>query len=841
MKQIKKMFEHQGKTTNVVGNSRIKAYHDLYNHISEKQGEELPYHGDYLGDNELAKSIYQKKYYLKNLDNEYIEEQPEDVFKRLAAFMATVESGKSKQKKYAEKFYTELFEGRFVSGGRVLAGSGDLYRIKTLANCFVAKIQHDDIDSIYKAAFECARTYSYGGGIGVDISALRPRDSVVHNAADSSTGAVSFMDLYSLTTGLIGQSGRRGALMLTLDVKHPDVEYFINVKKTPNWVTNQIVEQCNWSGMFNEDELQTIKKQVMENTQVRFANISIKASDEFMSSVDEQRKFGENEFMVYKKNNKEMVMSAPQDEEKIHYSSGIPSKDISEYELLNNFSSFTKLKNYILKEFNQVINKNDLLDCMKRDVFGDYVIQLEDKEFDLALRLSGDFMLYFDSPWTNEIRRMVKAREIWDQFVEGNYKTAEPGIIFWTTMSKYSPSNYVGKPIICTNPCAEVPLEDGGACNLGSINLSRFVINGYESNATLDWDQLAETSSILVRFLDNVVTWNEDLNALEKQRTAAKETRRLGLGVMGIADMLNQLGIAYDSDEGINLIRKVMSFITNASFQASASLAAEKGSSPIYEEEEYMECPFIQESLDKETQIMIRENGIRNIAIMSIAPTGSISNIVLGYKGNHKNYIGVSSGVEPIFAIYYTRRSESLDNGKNKFFKVFHSTVQAYIDKMELQEKIDASENIEDVLPDYFLRTAHLISSEKRVDIQGEIQKYVDHSISSTINLPEDINPEVISDVYLKAWKNKLKGVTIYRDGSRFPILSIEGEQTKFQKQKDKLYTITNEDGETVEVNGDEIMKMPDGSLTTIYHYMKNSNVEIEEVLDNSQIEEVKV
>ena len=411
--------------------------------------------------------------------------------------MSTVESGKSKQKKYAEKFYTELFEGRFVSGGRVLAGSGDLYRIKTLANCFVAKIQHDDIDSIYKAAFECARTYSYGGGIGVDISALRPRDSVVHNAADSSTGAVSFMDLYSLTTGLIGQSGRRGALMLTLDVKHPDVEYFINVKKTPNWVTNQIVEQCNWSGMFNEDELQTIKKQVMENTQVRFANISIKASDEFMSSVDEQRKFGENEFMVYKKNDKKLVMSAPQDEEKIHYSSGIPSKDISQYELLNNFSSFTKLKNYILKEFNQVINKNDLLDCMKRDVFGDYVIQLEDKEFDLALRLSGDFMLYFDSPWTNEIRRMVKAREIWDQFVEGNYKTAEPGINFWTTMSKYSPSNYVGKPIICTNPCAEVPLEDGGACNLGSINLSRFVINGYESNATLDWDQLAETSSIL--------------------------------------------------------------------------------------------------------------------------------------------------------------------------------------------------------------------------------------------------------------------------------------------------------------------------------------------------------
>jgi ribonucleoside-diphosphate reductase alpha chain len=593
--------------------------------------------------------------------------------------------------------------------------------------------------------------------------------------------------------------------------------------------------------MFNEEELQTIKKQVMENTQVRFANISIKASDEFMSAVDEHRKFGDSEYMVYKKNNKDLIMSAPQDEKDIHYSSGIPSKNISEYEILNNFNTFTKLKNYIFKEFGESIEKEDLMDCMKRDIFGDYVIQFKGEDYDIALRQSGDFMLYFDSPWTNEVRRMVKAREIWDQFVEGNYKTAEPGIIFWTTMSNYSPSNYVGRPIICTNPCAEVPLEDGGACNLGSINLSRFVVNGYETNAYLDWDQLAESSAILVRFLDNVVTWNEDLNALEKQRLAAKETRRLGLGVMGIADMVNQLGIAYDSDEGIELIRKVMEFITNASFQASASLAAEKGSSPIYEEDDYMECPFIQESLSEETQNMIRENGIRNIAIMSIAPTGSISNIVLGYQNEGKNYIGVSGGVEPIFAIYYTRRSESLDQGRNKFFKVFHSTVQAYIDKMGLQEEIDAAENIVDVLPDYFSRTAHHINSEKRVDIQGVIQKYVDHSISSTINLPEDVNPEVISDVYLKAWKNKLKGVTVYRDGSRFPILSVEGELTEFQTQKGKMYTIANENGETVEVNGDEIMKMPDGSLTTVYHYLKNSNVGIEDVLESTQFEEVEL
>ena len=272
--QINAMFKHEGKISKLIGTQRLKIYESTYNHISSMQQEnKLPMLDNYLGDNELAKNIYEKKYYLKNLDNELIEKSPEDVFKRLAAFLATVEGGKNNQKKWAEKFYNELYEGRFVSGGRVLAGAGDIYRIKTLANCFFSKIRHDNIDSIYKAAFECARTYSYGGGIGIDISTLRPKDSVVHNAADSSTGAVSFMDLYSLTTGLIGQSGRRGALMLTIDVKHPDIQHFINVKKVPNWVTNQIVEQCSWSGIFSGSELDTIKKQVMENTQVRFANI----------------------------------------------------------------------------------------------------------------------------------------------------------------------------------------------------------------------------------------------------------------------------------------------------------------------------------------------------------------------------------------------------------------------------------------------------------------------------------------------------------------------------------------------------------------------------------------
>ena len=833
------MFRHQGKTVNIIGKTRVKTYRDLYRQLSELQDKnEIPVHDNYLGDNVLAQNLYKKKYFIKDLNSDLIESTPEDVFKRLSSFLATVEGTKAKQKKWATKFYEELFEGRFIPGGRVLAGAGDLYRLKTLANCFVTKIQRDEIDSIYKAAFECARTYSYGGGIGVDISSLRPKDSIVHNAADSSTGAVSFMELYSLTTGLIGQSGRRGALMLTIDVKHPDIEHFLKVKKVPNWVTNQIVDQCNWSGRFDNQELETIKKQVMENTQVRFANISVKASDEFMQAVDEQREYLQGEYLVYQKKKNNILNNAPQDIDNIHYSINIPSKDISNYALMDSFSTFARMKNWLEQKYNISITKSKFSDKMNRDVYGDISIELNNEEYDLAIRQAGDFMLYFSSEQTGEIRRMVKARDIWDQFIEGNYKTAEPGLIFWSTMSKYSPSNYVGKPIICTNPCAEVPLEDGGACNLGSLNLSCFIENGYEANAKINWDKLAESTAILIRFLDNVVTWNEDLNALEKQKVAARETRRLGLGIMGIADMLNQLGLGYDSKEGIAIITQAMEFITNAAFQASASLAGEKGASPIYSEEEYMKCPFIEAALSKETQSLIRENGIRNIAIMSIAPTGSISNIIKGIQVGGKNYIGVSGGVEPIFALYYTRRTESFK--KNEFYKVFHSTVQAYIDKMDLREELEAADKIEDILPDYFLRTAHHIKPDKRVEIQGLIQRYIDHSISSTINLPEDVQPEVISDIYLKAWKQDLKGVTIYRDGSRFPILSTETELTEFQKIKENEFKISVDGDQIITANGEEIIKLPDGTLTTVYHYMKNSDMAIEEVLTNTEFEEIE-
>lgn len=823
------MFKHKGKFNHLVDKDYLSNYQQLYMMLVKQQSEgELEVHPEnsYLGGNELAKNIYEKKYYLKDLKNQSIEQRPEDVFTRISSFIASVEKESDKRQEWAQTFYKHLYEGYFVPGGRVLAGAGDLYRLKTLANCFVTLIENDNIESIYKSAYECARTYSYGGGIGVDISPLRPRDSVVHNAADCSTGAVSFMELFSLTTGLIGQSGRRGALMLTVDVKHPDIMDFIKVKKIPNWVTEQIIEQIRWSGKFDPEQLKEIEQQIMENTQVRFANISIKVSDEFMQAVDEQNRYGTEKIVVYKKFNKENLAKACQDKE-YHYSYEIPAKDIEEYELFQTFDTLNALNDYLYKNHEVMLKVEDLEDALKRDVFGDYVLHCENEPFDLSIRFSGDYLLYFASEPTGEVRRLIKAREIWDLFVEGNYKTAEPGLIFWSRMSKYSPSNYVDRPISCTNPCAEVPLEEGGACNLASINLSRMVDNGYTKKARVNWERIKEVATSSIRFLDNVVSWNEMLNPLEKQRKAAAETRRLGLGIMGTADLLNQLGIQYDSDEGVDLIEKIMKTIANAAYSASANLAEEKGPSPIFNYEKYSKGPFFNEALSPETRSLIKQKGLRNIALMAIAPTGSISNIVLGFRNNTTNYLGVSSGIEPVFALFYTRRSESFGNQK---FKVFHSIVQAYIDMYKLNEKVhDAQTEAEltQFLPAYLFRTAHHVIAQKRVEIQGRCQKYVDHSISSTVNLPEAIEPEVISNIYLNAWKRGLKGITIYRDGSRFPILSIEGQKTEFQKMKEKNYRLNLvTGGKELKLKGDDVIVLPSGRLTTVYHYLKVLNKE---------------
>lgn len=831
-RQMLKMFKYKSKITSLVDYRLIDNYRENLVYLRQLlENKSIPLSDDYLNGNILAKSIYEKKYFLKDLNGALIDKKPEDVFIRIAAFLSAIEPDRSRRLKWAEEFYRIFYDSLFLPGGRVIAGAGDLYRIKTLANCFVSKIDDDNLESIFKAAYEAARTYSYGGGIGIDLSVLRPCGSLVHNASNSSTGAVSFAELYSVTTGLIGQEGRRGALMLSLDAKHPDSIAFLDVKKNPNWVTENIVEQLKNTNEFTEEQLVDIEKRVRENTQVRFANISLKLSDEFMKAVEEQKKYNKTDILVYLKDKSVQNKDFIQDDN-LNYAEGIPSKPIAKYKFVDVFSNITQLNKYLEQKYDKMLKKVDLDDIKNRDVFGDFIIPIDDDKYELAIKYAGDFMLYFHGRQTGEIKKLIKVSKIWDKLIEGNYSTAEPGVMFWSTLTKYSPSNYIDYPIVTTNPCGEVPLEDGGSCNLGSINLSRFVIEPYTKNAKIDLEKLAYSVKVGIRALDNVTSWNIYLHPLEKQKKAAKNTRRLGLGVMGIADMLNQLGFGYDSDEGIEIIEKVLSFISNEAYRNSALLAEEKGRAVAYNYEEYSKNSFFKEALTTQTQEFIKQKGLRNIALLSIAPTGTLSNIVIGYKtDDNKNYIGVSGGLEPIFALYYTRRSETLDKkNKNNLFKVFHSTVQAYIDKQGLSKKAETMSEAElmKILPDYFFRTAHVIDSIKRVKIQGICQKYIDHSISSTVNLPEDIEPEIISDIYFKSWKNKLKGITVYREGSRFAILSVDTKENDFNNFKNNTYKIDLGKNIVKTVRGDSVINIK-GRLTTPYHAIKQNLVEIKD------------
>ena len=413
---VEQMFKHKSKLAKLLSPKKLEAYKELILTIKRLQNEGLlathP-ENSYLGDNILAKDIYSRKYYVKDLEGKPIEHKPEDVFARLASFMAAIEETDEKRKDAAIRFYNHLYQGHFLPGGRVIAGAGDLYRLKTLANCFVSMIDADNMEAIYKAAYECARTYSYGGGIGVDMTTLRPRNAVVHNAADFSTGAVSFMELYSLTTGLIGQSGRRGALMLTMDVKHPDVFNFIKIKQEPNWVTRQIVDQCNWSGLFDKTQLNEIERQVRENIQIRFANISLKVCDEFMNAVEEQMNHGPNTILVYKRNKEDEPEKTKQGE--IQYSIGIPSKDLKNYTLLSVAKDFVELNGF-LKDYGKGLGEEELKDVKNRNIFGDYLIKAQGG--DLAIHYAGDFLLYFNSDPTGEVKKLIKAREAWNQFVK---------------------------------------------------------------------------------------------------------------------------------------------------------------------------------------------------------------------------------------------------------------------------------------------------------------------------------------------------------------------------------------------------------------------------------------
>jgi len=569
----------------------------------------------YFQGDDLRARVFYDKYALRDPDGRVLEKTPREMWRRIARELASVEAPE-KRAEYEEKFYWLLEDFRFIPGGRIMHGAGNPKRV-TLLNCYVIPIREDAIESIFDWMKAAARTYSLGGGVGADISVLRPRGAPVNNAARSSTGAVSFMELMSMTTGTIGQSGRRGALMITIADNHPDVLDFTRVKR-------------------NLDK-------------VRYANISVRVSDAFMRAVEE-------------------------------------------------------------------------------DGLWDLVFENEKAQF----------------------HRTIRARELWSELVKGARDHAEPGVIFWDTIKRWSTSEYNGMGVITTNPCSEIPLEPYGCCCLGNLSLSRFVADSFTPQARVNWEALVPALRYATRFLDNVLDYNADKHPLPQQKIASLTSRRIGVGFTGLGDMLVMLGLKYDTDAAILFVDRLFEQIKNVVYDESVNLALEKGTFPAYDQRQHFQSPFLR-TLAPAVLERIRAHGLRNVALLTVPPVGSGAALA-----------GVTSGIEPIFDLSYIRRSESLSQ---EVFKVYHLLVREYMERMGITREED--------LPDFFV-TAHQIEPEMRVKMQATIQKHIDHSISGTVNLPREVPVEEVERIYFLAWKLGAKGITVYREGSRQGILITE-------------------------------------------------------------------
>ena len=556
----------------------------------------------WLNESELSYDIWSKKY---RVNNESFDEWLDRV------------SGKDPSvKKLIE-------EKKFLFGGRILAQRGVMTAKTSLSNCYVLPAPTDNIESIWDCAKQMARTYSYGGGCGTDLGKLAPRGASVNNAAKTTSGAVSFMDLFSITTGLIGQQGRRGALMLTMPITHPDIEEFVDIKKDLDRITK--------------------------------ANISIRFNDNFFEAVKQNKDFT---------------------------------------------TSFT------------------------REATGE------------------------------KIEKKINAKKFFEHFAHNAWDMAEPGALFWDRIQNYNLCSDIPEyRLESTNPCAEEPLPPGGACLLGSLNLSEFV----GSDKFIKIDELKEAICIAVRGLNTVLDEGIERHPLPLQRQMARDWRQIGLGIFGLADMLIKMEVRYDSDEAIELCSCLAHIIAETAIMESNRLAIEYGAFPKCDNEAICNSEFIQNlELNPAKRESILTYGLRNSAILTIAPTGSLSTM-----------FGVSGGIEPIFSNSYTRKTESL-NGQDTYYKVYTPVVEQYMREHGVKEEAE--------LPPYFV-TAHDIDPLLRVKMQATWQECIDASISSTVNLKHDATPNDVFNVYLKAWELGCKGVTVYRDGcARTGILTTDSK-----------------------------------------------------------------
>ena len=618
----------------------------MYNEEQVKEATLAYFNGD-----ELATNVFMTKYCLRDKKGNYVEKTPDDMHRRLAAEFARMEDKFGDTGPTENEIYSFLKDFKYiVPQGSPMMGVGNDYVNVSLSNCVVVDNPQDSVSSIMDAGKDIANLFKRRCGVGLDISDLRPEGAPVNNSARTTTGAWSFADFYSYVCRMIGQNGRRGALMLSMDIRHPDIQKFVRMKH--------------------------------DLTKVTGANVSVKISDSFMEAVEKGEQF---------------TLQFPVDAE--------TPTHLSE----------------------------------------------------------------------------VNAVELWNEIVESATKTAEPGLLMWDNITKNLPAHsYPQFQTKTTNPCGEIPLSAYDSCRLISLNLKHLVTDAFTDKAAFDFNKLKQIVAVGMRLSDDLVELeleklqnirnvadSEDEKVLwTKLYDAAANGRRTGLGTHGLADAVARMNLSYDSDEAVTLIEQIYEIIRDTAYTESCYLAQERGAFPAFNWETESNNAYIQR-LPQEIQALIQTTGRRNISILTNAPTGSVS--IMSQT---------SSGLEPVFKNFYIRRrklshnelgveADFVDDLGDRWleYKVFHHNVREYLNLMKTED-----------IPSFFVESDSIDWSQ-RVVIQAAIQKSIDHSISSTINLPKGTSPEVVGKLYQQGWKMGLKGITVYVDGSRTGVLLTESEK----------------------------------------------------------------
>lgn len=640
----------------------------------------------YFKDDDLAATVWVTKYALKDSNGNIYEKDPSDMHHRIASEIARIERNYPNPMS-EEEVYGLLDDFRYiVPQGSPMSGIGNTFQVGSLSNCFVIGLDGtpDSYGGIIKIDEEQVQLMKRRGGVGHDLSHIRPKGTPVKNSALTSTGIVPFMERYSNSTREVAQDGRRGALMLSVSIKHPESEDFIDAK--------------------------------METGKITGANVSVRIDDKFMQAA-------------------------------------------------MNGGTYTQ-----------------------------------------------QFPVDSDTP---SIVKEIDARTLWNKIIHNAWQSAEPGVLFWDTITRESvPDCYadLGFRTISTNPCGEIPLCPYDSCRLLAINLYSYVKNPFTAQAEFDFDLFRQHVGKAQRIMDDIIDLEmEKIDAIlakietdpeteevkqtekhlwQKIRSKTLKGRRTGVGTTGEGDMLAALGLRYGTDEATAFSESVHRALTLAAYSSSVDLAAERGAFEVYDAAREAGNPFINRIREADPSIYDRmmQHGRRNIACLTIAPTGTVSLMTR-----------TTSGIEPVFMPVYKRRRkvnpsdvnariDYTDETGDSFeeYIVYHPKFMEWMRINGIEVKQDyTQEEIDNLVRQspYYKATANDVDWLEKVRMQGRVQKWVDHSISVTINLPSDVSEELVAELYLQAWKCGCKGCTVYRDGSRSGVLVAMEKKPEPQAQ----------------------------------------------------------